>query len=188
MSPSELIEWLNRGINIAVEAVNKRNGMVNKFTGDGMLAVFGAPLSEGKTKDSQNAIAAAREIQERFGDLNQQLKSEGLPKMGLRIGIHSGVVLTGSLGNAQRLEYAVMGDTVNCASRLESCEKKRQSNLVRILVSSTTREQLGEADQIYEWNIWGLLTVKGREKELEVSELKDSAQVKPMANQESLDQ
>ena len=188
MSPSELIEWLNRGINIAVEAVNKRNGMVNKFTGDGMLAVFGAPLSEGKTKDSQNAIAAAREIQERFGDLNQQLKSEGLPKMGLRIGIHSGVVLTGSLGNAQRLEYAVMGDTVNCASRLESCEKNRQSNLVRILVSSTTREQLGEADQIYEWDIWGLLTVKGREKELEVSELKDSVQVKPMASQESLDQ
>ena len=188
MNPSELMDWLNRGINIAVEAVNKRNGMVNKFTGDGMLAVFGAPLSDGRNQDAKNAIAAAREIQERFNGLNQQRKSEGLHKMGLRSGIHSGVVLTGSLGNAQRLEYAVMGDTVNCASRLESCEKNRQSNLVRILVSSTTREQLGETDQFYDWEIWGLLAVKGRVQELEVSELKDSAQVKPMANRESINQ
>ena len=188
MNPSELMDWLNRGINIAVEAVNKRNGMVNKFTGDGMLAVFGAPLSDGRNQDAKNAIAAAREIQERFNGLNKQLKSEGLHKMGLRIGIHSGVVLTGSLGNAQRLEYAVMGDTVNCASRLESCEKNRQSNLVRILVSSTTREQLGETDQFYDWEIWGQLAVKGRVQELEVSELKDSAQVKPMANRESINQ
>ena len=94
--------------------------------------------------------------------------------MGLRIGIHSGVVLTGSLGNTQRLEYAVMGDTVNCASRLESYEKNRQNNLVRVLVSSATRENLGDNDNKYFWESWGALKVKGRREELIVYELKDN--------------
>ena len=93
--------------------------------------------------------------------------------MRLRVGIHSGVVLTGSLGNTQRLEYAVMGDTVNCASRLESHEKSRQNNLVRVLVSSVTRDFLVK-DNKYLWESWGQLKVKGRSEELVVYELKDN--------------
>jgi adenylate cyclase len=174
LTPSELIIWLNRGMSIAVDAVNKRDGMVNKFTGDGMLAVFGAPLSNGKNADAKNAINAAEEIQIKFEELNEQLKEEKAHKMRLRIGIHSGIVLTGSLGNTQRLEYAVIGDTVNCASRLESCEKNRQHNLVRVLVSSTTRESLDNDDNKYCWETWGALKVKGRREELLVYELKDS--------------
>ena len=174
LTPSELISWLNRGMSIAVDAVNKRDGMVNKFTGDGMLAVFGAPLSNGKNEDAKNAINAAEEIQIKFKELNEQLKEEKTHKMRLRIGIHSGIVLTGSLGNTQRLEYAVIGDTVNCASRLESCEKNRQHNLVRVLVSSTTRQSLENDDNKYCWESWGALKVKGRREELLVYELKDS--------------
>ena len=161
-------------MSIAVDAVNKRDGMVNKFTGDGMLAVFGTPLSNGKNEDAKNAINAAEEIQIKFKELNKQLKKEKTHKMRLRIGIHSGIVLTGSLGNTQRLEYAVIGDTVNCASRLESCEKNRQHNLVRVLVSSTTRESLDNDDNKYCWETWGALKVKGRREELLVYELKDS--------------
>ena len=174
LTPSELMNWLNRGMSIAVDAVNKRDGMVNKFTGDGMLAVFGAPLSKGRNQDAKNAIEAAEEIQIKFKELNRKLKKEKTHKMGLRIGIHSGVVLTGSLGNTQRLEYAVMGDTVNCASRLESYEKSRQNNLVRVLVSSATRENLGSNDKKYFWESWGALKVKGRREELIVYELKDN--------------
>ena len=174
LTPSELMNWLNRGMSIAVDAVNKRDGMVNKFTGDGMLAVFGAPLSKGRNQDARNAIEAAAEIQIKFKELNRKLKKEKTHKMGLRIGIHSGVVLTGSLGNTQRLEYAVMGDTVNCASRLESYEKNRQNNLVRVLVSSATRENLGSNDGKYFWESWGALKVKGRSEELIVYELKDN--------------
>ena len=174
LTPSELMNWLNRGMSIAVDAVNKRDGMVNKFTGDGMLAVFGAPLSKGRNQDARNAIEAAEEIQIKFKELNRKFKKEKTHKMGLRIGIHSGVVLTGSLGNTQRLEYAVMGDTVNCASRLESYEKNRQNNLVRVLVSSATRENLGSNDNKYFWESWGALKVKGRREELIVYELKDN--------------
>ena len=92
--------------------------------------------------------------------------------MKLRIGIHSGLGLTGSLGNSKRLEYAVIGDAVNCASRLESCEKDRQNTVVRVLVSSETRNKLGDADREFEWISWGSLPVKGRKKEIIVSELK----------------
>lgn len=182
LTPSELISWLNRGMSIAVDAVNKRDGMVNKFTGDGMLAVFGAPLSNGKNEDAKNAINAAAEIQIKFKELNEEFKEEKTHKMRLRIGIHSGIVLTGSLGNTQRLEYAVIGDTVNCASRLESCEKDRQHNLVRVLVSSTTQECLDSDNNKYSWKTWGALRVKGRREELLVYELKDSELEDEQAN------
>ena len=187
LTPSELMNWLNRGISIAVKAVNERNGMVNKFTGDGMLAVFGAPISEGKNQDAKNALQAAAEIQIRFKELNEELKKERSHKMGLRIGIHSGVVLTGSLGNTERLEYAVMGDAVNCASRLESYEKSRQSNLVRVLVSSATRENLNDHDTKYLWEDWGSLKVKGRSEKLLVYELKDKEPEDEMASRKTVD-
>lgn len=173
LRPSELMDWLNRGIGITVNAIDEHGGMVNKFTGDGILAVFGAPLSDGINNDAQQAIRAARKIQENIVKLNKELLEENLYPMKLRIGIHTGIVLTGSLGNSQRLEYAVIGDTVNCASRLESCEKNRQTNLVRVLVSSETRDQLGDADGEFGWVSWGSLPVKGRKKELFVFELKD---------------
>ena len=120
------MEWLNRGISLSVEAVTSRGGMVNKFTGDGMLAVFGAPLSSGAAVDAQQAVAAAMAIQSKLDDLNIELEREGLPPLRMRIGIHSGQVLTGSLGSTERLEYAVIGDTVNCASRWRAFRKSQE--------------------------------------------------------------
>ena len=177
LSPSALMEWLNRGMAKCAPAVTRRGGMVNKFTGDGMLAVFGVPVSNNPAAEAQAAIEAALEIRRGLTALNQQLEAEGLPAMRLRIGLHSGPVLAGSMGSSERLEYAVIGDTVNCASRLESLQKERHSGVVRILVSSATRELLGPAiDQALPWLSWGPLQVKGRQEPLLVSELQGDGQ------------
>lgn len=175
--PSALMDWLNRGMATCVPAVTRRGGMVNKFTGDGMLAVFGVPVSNNPATEAEAAIAAALEIRRGLTTLNQQLEAEGLPAMRLRIGIHSGPVLAGSMGSSERLEYAVIGDTVNCASRLESLQKERHNGVVRILVSSATRELLGvDIDQALPWLSWGPLQVKGRQEPLLVSELQEEGQ------------
>ena len=168
-SPADLLDWLNRGMALLVPAVTRRGGMVNKFTGDGMLAVFGAPLGQGESQDARDAIAAALEIQASLEALNQQLLAEGAPAMRMRIGVHSGLVLAGSMGSSERLEYAVLGDAVNCASRLESLEKERQHNTCRVLVSGSTRALLQQDD--LRWEAWGDLQVKGRQEPLQVWEL-----------------
>ena len=183
LSPAKLMEWLNQGMAISVEAVTSHGGMVNKFTGDGMLAVFGAPVSSGKGRDAAQALAAARSIQRGISDLNQTLKRRGSAALRLRIGIHSGVVLTGSLGSRERLEYAVIGDTVNCASRLESLHKERHQGLVRVLVSSTTLLLAGENLEQSTLLDWGEITVTGRQEPLRVYELghSDLAKGTPLA-------
>ena len=173
LSPAELLAWLNRGMAHCVPAVTRSGGMVNKFTGDGMLAVFGAPLSEGPGADARAAIEAALEIGHGLEALNQELAAAGAPAMRMRIGIHSGTVLAGSMGSSERLEYAVIGDAVNCASRLESLEKHRHDKLLRVLVSSTTRELLeADLDGTLPWRDWGAIQVKGRQEPLQVSELR----------------
>ena len=175
LTPTALMEWLNRGMSISVEAVTSRDGMVNKFTGDGMLAVFGAPLSNGASVDAQQAVAAAMAIQSKLDSLNVELQQEGLPPLRMRIGIHSGQVLTGSLGSSERLEYAVIGDTVNCASRLESLQKERHQSTVRVLISGDTQQLLAALPEQTQTEPWGAIRVKGRLEPLEVIELKSTA-------------
>jgi adenylate cyclase len=171
LSPSDLLAWLNQGMALFVPAITERGGMVNKFTGDGLLAVFGAPLSEGPADDARAAIEAVVAIQQDIEALNRTLAEAGAPAMRLRIGLHSGEVVAGSLGSSERLEYAVIGDAVNCASRLESLDKERQNNRCRVLVSSTTRELLTEPLPL-EWHNWGTMQVKGRREPLAIWELR----------------
>ena len=170
LSPRLLLDWLNRGMAYFVPAITTRGGMVNKFTGDGLMAVFGAPISTSIEADARAAIEAALAIQVAVAELDDQLELEDQPRMQLRIGIHSGQVLAGSMGSSERLEYAVIGDTVNCASRLESLSKDRQTNRCRVLVSSATRDLL-PADLPLHWLSWGSLTVKGRQDPLLIWEL-----------------
>ena len=167
------MDWLNRGMEICVPAVTERDGMVNKFTGDGMLAVFGVPLPGDPSAEAQAAIEAAFEIKSGLERLNAELKSEGEPTMRVRMGIHSGEALVGSMGSAERLEYAVIGDAVNCASRLESYDKNRHEGVLRVLLSSTTLELLPtEYRESLSLDYWGPGQGKGRDEPLDVSELK----------------
>ena len=184
LNPRDLMDWLNRGMAICVPAVTKRGGMVNKFTGDGMLAVFGVPIKQDISADAQAAIEASKEIKAGIEKLNVEFRAEGLPEMLIRLGIHSGDALVGSMGSAERIEYAVIGDSVNCASRLESLDKHRHNGVLRVLMSSNTIELL---DPQFRNSLilesWGAVQVKGRNEPLEVSELKmDNEQEAELAN------
>lgn len=101
MAPAELLDWINIGMEKFVEIINRHGGMVNKFTGDGFLAVFGAPLSVDACANAEAAVAAAREIQLAITDLLVELKGRDLPPIRLRIGICSGPVITGSMGGVR---------------------------------------------------------------------------------------
>lgn len=175
LKPAELLAWLNRGMALCVPAITARGGMVNKFTGDGFLAVFGAPLGKGEQADATDAIHAVLAIQKGLEQLNRDLAADGEPEMLMRIGVHSGAALAGSMGSSERLEYAVIGDAVNCASRLESSEKTRQSSICRVLVSSATRDLvIQNGSTTMAWESWGSLQVKGRQEPLDVWELRSS--------------
>lgn len=175
LCPRDLLAWLNKAMAVCVPAITSRGGMVNKFTGDGLMAVFGAPLGEGPERDAAAAIAAALQIQAALPALNASLASQGWPTMRMRVGIHSGDVLAGSMGSSERVEYALIGDTVNCASRLESLAKDRHDSLCRILVSSSTHALLPNRAEL-EWLDWGAMQVKGREEPLEIWELRGQRQ------------
>ena len=183
LAPAELLNWLNRGMATCVPAITRQGGMVNKFTGDGFLAVFGAPVGVSPAADARAALRTAVEIQLGLDELNAALAADQAPTMALRLGIHSGPVLAGSMGSSDRLEYAVIGDTVNCASRLESIDKTRHDNLCRVLVSSATRDLLPEQARPDEqrwlsrlnWEAWGQLQVKGRAEPLDIWELRGIA-------------
>ena len=170
LSPADLLTWLNRGMGLLVKEITAHGGIINKFTGDGLLAVFGAPISQGRGVDARQAINAALAINSRLEQLNRELTAEHAPPMRVRIGIHSGPVIAGSMGSSTRLEYTVMGDTVNCASRLESLARVPNHQVCRTLFSLQTLQECLQDDLI--WSSVGRIQVKGRQQGVDVLELK----------------
>ena len=135
-SPAEVVARLEAVFAILVEIVDRHQGIVNKFLGDGFLAMFGAPIDDPAA--ASNAVAAAqgmlRAIEESNPDSSWPLR--------IGIGLHIGEAVTGTVGSPRRKEYTVIGDTVNLASRLESLNKEFGSQL---LVSDAIRHAAGEA-------------------------------------------
>jgi class 3 adenylate cyclase len=97
--------------------------------------------------------------------LNQDWRDRGLPVIQIRAGIFTGPVTVGSLGGTERLEYGAIGDSVNIASRLESCHKERQVDDCRILIAGQTLAYLGEE---FEVESWGPMTLKGKQESVEI--------------------
>jgi class 3 adenylate cyclase len=125
------------------ECVQRHHGVVDKYIGDAVMAVFGIPLPHRRAEEIQqdaiNAVSAAISMQERLIILNQELERSGKPTISIGIGIHTGLVIAGSIGGSQRLNYSVLGDAVNVASRLEQLNKNtKEGNLHNILISETT--------------------------------------------------
>jgi adenylate cyclase len=169
LSPEVVMPWLNEYLSAMAEEVQKHQGVINKFTGDGMLAVFGVPIPrttpEEIAEDARRAVSCALAISSCLPALNQSWIDRGLPSAKMRVGIFTGPIMVGSLGGKTRLEYGVIGDSVNIASRLESCEKDRQEDTCRILIAEET---LVHIQGKFEVESWGALPLKGREQKVNV--------------------
>lgn len=122
-TPEQVVELLNEFFRVAVAAVVAERGHVNKFLGDGLLAVFGAPVALDDAADC--ALRAAIQIRTRLGELNERFAARQLPQLKMGAGIHAGEVIVGTIGSPeQKLEYTVIGETVNLASRVEGLNKE----------------------------------------------------------------
>ena len=160
-TPEEVVRYLESLFEFMIEIVNRHHGVINKFLGDGFMAVFGAPLSEGS--DCLNGVAAAREILLRLDD--EVAQGNILPTT-VGIGLHAGEAVTGSIGSSLRKEYTVIGDVVNLASRIEKLNKQFRSHL---LVSEMVWQSLGE--ELCDAIPMGNVQVQGREAGIGIYQL-----------------
>jgi len=132
---------LNLFLTEMVEVVEQRHGgMVNKFLGDGFIALFGALT--GRVDHADAALNAGREMLSRLAAVNQQLLARGQEPLAIGIRVHTGRVVVGSIGSPRRMKYTAIGDTVNVASRVESLTKELG---VPLLFTAATRSALRTA-------------------------------------------
>ncbi len=169
MPPENLLEWLNEYLSMLTQTIHNHHGIINKFTGDGIMAAFGVPMMRGHehqiARDAHAAVCCALEMGERLQCLNQEWQPRGLPVIQMRVGIFTGPIVAGSLGGRDRLEYGLLGDSVNIASRLESCQKERQSSVCRILIAYQTLQYI---ENQFEVESWGLMPLKGKQQMIDV--------------------
>jgi adenylate cyclase len=154
-TPEVIVDLLNDYLTRVTDSVIKHGGHVNKFVGDEAMAVFGAPAVI--PNHAQAAVRAALEIQDEIGELNGQKKMNGM-KIGVGVGINSGEMLSGNLGSQKRMEYTVIGDNVNIASRLTKVAKAGE-----ILISKKTFDAIGEKERDLKFEERGKAPVKGRQ-------------------------
>ncbi len=138
-SPQEVVAALNIFFRSAVETVESHGGMVNKFLGDGFMALFGIGLQQ--TDHAVQAVMAAQKMLGGLDDLSAELEQAGWPGLQVGVGINTGPAIVGSIGSPKRQEYTAIGDTVNVASRVESLTKVLGYSL---LITEATRQLLPE--------------------------------------------
>jgi adenylate cyclase len=140
--PEALMSWLNQYMEAMTQVVLDYGGIVDKFIGDSVMAVFGVPIprttTEAIAEDAVQAVSCALAMIAKLQSLNQQWQTQGQLTAAMRVGIATGPVIVGSLGSSQRLEYTTLGDSVNVASRLESYDKFSAQSICRILISEET--------------------------------------------------
>jgi adenylate cyclase len=153
----EVVAFLNQSFAFMIEAVDRHHGIINKFLGDGFMAVFGAPLVEGDS--ARNAVAAARDI---LAEIDRRgLATRDWP-LRVGIGLHFGKAVTGNVGSPRRKEFTAIGDTVNLAARIEQLTKEFGA---RLLVSREVLAALAPAAGAI---ALPAATIKGYSEKLEV--------------------
>jgi adenylate cyclase len=140
VSPEEVAYIMNRALTAQQSAVAECHGMVDKYIGDAMMAIFGAPLDLDNHEDW--AIKCAKQIQINMEELNKQFTAKGLPPIQIGIGINSGDAIIGNMGSDQRFDYTAIGDAVNIAARLESGTKAAE---VDVLIGISTKQRSGSS-------------------------------------------
>lgn len=160
MRPEQVVEFLNQYLSRMVRCVNASGGVVDKFIGDAIMAVWGVPVSTGR--DPLAAVEASLAMRSSLAEFNRGRGGPGKPVIRIGAGLNTGPVLAGQIGSNERMEYTVIGDAVNLASRIEALNKPFGTD---ILVSEYTLGRLGGA---YEVVPMPLIRVKGKAEPLRV--------------------
>ena len=156
--PEQMVRGLNRYFSDMVEIIHAESGIVDKFIGDGILAVFGL------TNEHDGPQQAVRSALDMMKTCMAKNESYGLP-INMGIGIHSGEVIIGNIGSEERLEYTVIGDAVNVAARIEGITKNLD---VPLLISKSLYTKCDDVQQALPWHDYGAQKLKGRVEEIEV--------------------
>jgi adenylate cyclase len=142
---------------------------VDKFIGDAIMAVFGVPIPSTRpdeiARDAIAAVACAIAMEKKLRSLNQQWQAQGRPTVAMRVGISTGNVFAGSLGSRQRLNYTVLGDSVNVAARLESYDKTLEGGICRILIGEETYHYIQGK---FPTQCIGSVQLKGKEQSVKI--------------------
>ncbi len=164
LSPDKVVDVLNQFFERMIEVIFRHNGTLDKFTGDGLMAIFGAPLED--DQQEYHAAQAAIEMEQELDRLRQQWQAQGRDQLRIGIGIHTGIAIVGNIGSTQRMDYTAIGDTVNLAARLESATKDHD---VSILLSEQTHAGLNNR---FESSYMDTIRIKGRAAPVSVYTIK----------------
>jgi adenylate cyclase len=154
MPPQDIIGILNRYLERMTRAIQDNGGAIDKFMGDGIMALFGAP--QPLDNPTRYAFDAAKQMLDELDALNAELVAEGRPMLRIGIGLHEGYVIVGNIGSERRNEYTAIGDTVNTCSRIEGLTRDTDYPL---LISKQARQSL--PDDV-PFAALGEMVVKGR--------------------------
>lgn len=162
--PEEVVGMLNEYFAVMVKIINANGGIVDKFIGDAIMAVWGVPKST--KQDAHNAIKACLEMRRALADLNEKRMNRKEPPLQIGMGLHAGSAISGTIGSDERMEYTIIGNTVNTGSRIESSTKAFGSDL---LVSDTVLEKVGDS---FLTEYAGSAEVKGRSEPLKLHKVR----------------
>ncbi len=163
LTPSELVDFLSEFRERMSNAIFKNGGSVDKFIGDAIMGIFGTPKpSKIFGEDSENAFKAGLEMFKQLNEINNNRVAKGYKPINIGIGIHTGEVIAGNIGEGNLLEYTVIGDAVNTASRIESLCKKYNDDFI---VSKAVYDELNESNRFTRLPD---TLVKGKELPLEI--------------------
>jgi adenylate cyclase len=173
--PAEVLRWLNQYVTAMDIVIRRYDGFLNKFIGDGLMIIFGLPLSQGPSEDARLAVEASLAMLEAVTKLNElNAGNPEIPQLRIGIGMHTGSLMAGSIGSASRQEYSVIGATVNLASRLESLNKPFKTE---ILMSQATRDMI--ARDFVGVRSLGMTSVAGLEDQIEVFTVDPQPKMEP---------
>lgn len=165
LEPQQVVSMLNTYLTTMTEIIEKNGGVVDKYVGDEIMALFGAPVS--REGDADMALRSALEMRRALSEVNAGFRDSGVPELEMGIGINTGVVVAGNIGSRSRLNYTVIGDGVNTASRLERLTKNKEYS-AKIIVSEAT---LKKAREKYQTRPLGDVTVKGKSESVSIHAL-----------------
>lgn len=163
MTAEEVSMILNEYFAEMEPIITRYNGVINKFIGDAVMAIFGEPIQD--INHPQNAVKCAYEMLKKVEYLREKWILEGKPKIEIGVGINTGEVFIGNIGTETRMEYTVIGDTVNLASRIESYNKVYKTNL---LVSSSTYEYISDIADVIKISE---VQIRGKAKKMNIYEI-----------------